>query len=138
MSFLPPSNQAGLLAGIYLVNFVVPTVGIAYHFAAVNTCGRTKRAFSTTLTAFSFGLGCIISPQTFQAHDAPRFLPAKITVLVTQGAAAVAAVVLFGYYSWSNSRRRQLRSAMQEDAGSGDEDLVDVTDRSNVAFTYST
>ena len=136
MSFLPKTNQAGLLAGIYMVNFIVPTVMIAYQFAAANTAGRTKRAFSTTLMAFSFGVGNIIGPQTFRAQDAPQYLPAKITVLVTQSAGAVLAVLLFGYYKWSNYRRKQRRSASQEASGSLVEDQCDVTDRKNLAFSY--
>ena len=136
MSFLPQNNQAGLLAGIYTVNFIVPTVMIAYQFAAANTSGRTKRAFSTTLMAFSFGVGNIIGPQTFRAQDAPRYLPAKITVLVTQSAGAVLSVVLFGYYKWSNSHREQRRSAARDDLGSLVDDLCDVTDRKNAAFSY--
>lgn len=136
MSFLPQGNQAGLLAGIYLVNFIVPTVMIAYQFVAANTAGRTKRAFSTTLMAFSFGVGNIIGPQTFRAKDAPQYLPAKITVLVTQCAGAVLAVALFGYYTWSNSRRRQTRLAAQDGVGLSARDQDDTTDRKDPAFRY--
>lgn len=136
MSFLPQSNQAGLLAGIYMVNFIVPTVMITYQFTAANTSGRTKRAFSTTLMAFSFGVGNIIGPQTFRAQDAPQYLPAKITVLVTQSAGAVLAVVLFGYYQWSNNRRGQRRPTVRDDLGPLVEDQCDVTDRKNAAFRY--
>jgi MFS family permease len=136
MSFLPKSNRAGLLAGIYMVNFIVPTVVITYQFAAANTSGRTKRAFSTTLMAFSFGVGNIIGPQTFRAQDAPQYLPAKITVLVTQSAGAVLAVLLFGYYKWSNSRRKQQQSAARDDDGPLVGDQCDVTDRKNASFRY--
>jgi hypothetical protein len=136
MSFLPKSNKAGLLTGIYLVNFIVPTVMIAYQFTAANTSGHTKRSFSTTLMAFSFGVGNIIGPQTFRAQDAPQYLPAKITVLATQCAGAVLAVALFGYYTWSNSRRAHTRSATQCDVSSSDEDVNDVTDRKDPNFRY--
>lgn len=136
MSFLPQSNQAGLLAGIYMVNFIVPTVMITYQFAAANTSGRTKRAFSTTLMAFSFGVGNIIGPQTFRAQDAPLYLPAKITVLVTQSAGAVLAVVLFGYYKWSNYRRNQRPSGAGDDVGPLVEEKCDVSDRKNATFRY--
>lgn len=136
MSFLPQSNQAGLLAGIYMVNFIVPTVMVTYQFAAANTSGRTKRAFSTTLMAFSFGVGNIIGPQTFRAQDAPQYLPAKITVLVTQSAGALLAVVLFGYYKWSNYRRNQRRLDARDELGPLVEDQCDVTDRKNATFRY--
>jgi hypothetical protein len=136
MSFLPKSNKAGLLTGVYLVNFIVPTVMVAYQFAAANTSGHTKRSFSTTLMAFSFGVGNIIGPQTFRAQDAPQYLPAKITVLATQCVGAVLAVVLFGYYTWSNSRRAHVRPATQCDVSPSGEDLSDVTDRKDPNFRY--
>ena len=57
------------------------------------------------LIAGSFGVGNIIGPQTFQARDAPGYIPAKIAVLATQAAAAGVAAVLFGYYVWANKRK---------------------------------
>ena len=109
LSFLPSSkghaNKAGLLAGIYLVNAVVATLIIIYQWTASNVAGHTKRVFAMALISGSFSVGNIIGPQTFKARDAPQFIPAKITVLATQGAGAVVAFVLFGYY-WRENRRR--------------------------------
>lgn len=105
MSFLPATNQPGLLTGVYLVNFIVPTVMLTYQLVAVNTANHTARAFGATVMAFSFGVGNIIGPQTFRAEDAPKYLPAKITVMATQFASIVLAVILFGYYRWSNKCR---------------------------------
>jgi hypothetical protein len=136
MSFLPKSNKAGLLTGVYLVNFIVPTVMIAYQFTAANTSGHTKRSFSTTLMAFSFGVGNIIGPQTFRAQDAPQYLPAKITVLATQCAGAVLAVVLFGYYTWSNFQRQKSSPTGQNDGGSSVGDQKNLTDRKDPTFRY--
>lgn len=136
MSFLPKHKQGGLLAGVYLVNFVVPTVIITYQWTAANVAGHTKRAFSTTLMGAAFGVGNIIGPQTFQAKDAPNYIPAKSTVLATQGAAAVLAVVLFGYYVWANARRdREEVAAVREDVS----DVVvwsNLTDKENRSFRY--
>jgi hypothetical protein len=84
MSFLPSNSQPGLLTGVYLINFIVPTVMLTYQMVAV--------------IAFSFGVGNIIGPQTFRVEDAPNYLPAKITVIATQFASIVLAVVLYGYY----------------------------------------
>jgi predicted MFS family arabinose efflux permease len=109
MSFLPQSNVAGRLVGIYLVSFITPTVMIVYDWTAANTktLSRTARSYSVTLMGFSFGVGNIIGPQTFRAQDAPQYLPAKITVLITQSISAVLAIVLAIYYVRSNTRREQ-------------------------------
>ena len=60
---------------------------------------------AVALISGSFSVGNIIGPQTFQARDAPGYVPAKITVLATQAAAAGVAAVLFGYYVWANRRK---------------------------------
>lgn len=131
MSFLPKENKGGLLTGIYLVNFIVPTVMITYQYTAANVSGHTKRAFSTSLVAAAFGIGNIIGPQTFQARDRPEYLPAKITVLATQGSAAVLAVILVTFYVWSN-RRRARRPTDSEVSN-----WTDVTDQDNKTFRYT-
>ena len=58
-------------------------------------------------------MGNIIGPQTFQARDAPGYIPAKITVLATQAAAAGVAAVLFWYYVWANKlKEKEMPSAV--------------------------
>ena len=142
MSFLPQTNQAGLLAGIYMVNFIVPTVMIAYQFAAANTSGRTKRAFSTTLMAFSFGVGNIIGPQTFRAHEAPRYISAKATILGVNGSAVILTVLLRLLYGYRNRESIKLREARLEALSRGElsmQDLVeeeDMSDLTDPTFVY--
>jgi hypothetical protein len=72
MSFLPNSNRAGLLAGIYLVNSIVAVLVIVFNWLSANVAGHTKRSMSMSLVAGAFSIGNIIGPQTFQAKDAPK------------------------------------------------------------------
>ena len=95
-------NRAAQLAGIYLVNAITATLIIIYQWTASNVAGQTKRVVAVALVSGSFGVGNIIGPQTFQARDAPGYIPAKIAVLATQVAAAGVAGVLFFYYVWAN------------------------------------
>ncbi|CAI7664789.1 unnamed protein product [Penicillium bialowiezense] len=135
LSFLPKSNTAGVLIGIYLVNAIVATLPILYQWTMANCAGHTKRAFASALVAGSFSVGNIIGPQTFQSRDAPDYRPAKIAVLATQAAAAVLSVLLFVYYRWQNRRRDQTK-------GPVDENMIDetkwagLTDRQNPSFRY--
>ncbi len=109
--------------------------------------GQTKRVVSVALVSGSFSVGNIIGPQTFQARDAPRYIPAKITVLATQAAAAGVAGVLFGYYVWANRRKDKAVSlngpvAVEDHRGSrqieGTEQRLweDRTDKENEMFRY--
>lgn len=139
MSFLPNSNTAGLLIGVYLVNAIVAPLPIIYHWTAANCAGCTKRAFASALVAGSFSIGNIIGPQTFQAKDAPEYRPAKIAVLATQAAAAGVAVVLFAYYVWENKRRDARKAAsgeMYDDDASHETAWAGLTDKENKSFRY--
>ena len=135
MSFLPQSNTAGVLIGVYLVNSIVATLPILYQWTMANTAGSTKRAFASALVAGSFSVGSIIGPQTFQDKDAPEYRPAKIAVLTTQAAAAVLSIVLFLYYRWENRRRDQ--KGVQSEGSLDDTMWAGLTDRQNASFRYA-
>ncbi|OJJ96084.1 hypothetical protein ASPACDRAFT_1907172 [Aspergillus aculeatus ATCC 16872] len=135
LSFLPKSDKAGVLIGIYLVNAIVATLPILYQWTMANCAGHTKRAFGSALVAGSFSVGNIIGPQTFQARDAPEYRPAKIAVLATQAAAAVMSAVLFAYYKWEN-RRRDRKYGKVEDAMVEEAKWAGLTDKQNSRFRY--
>ncbi|KAK1762510.1 allantoate permease [Phialemonium atrogriseum] len=146
MSFLPISNRAGCLAGIYLVNAVVAPLPVFYQWTASNFAGATKRALAAAVVSGSFSLGNIIGPQTFQARDAPGgYRPAKLAVMGTQAGCAAVTVTLFAYYVWEN-RRRGLAGkrgvedgdgVVGEDAYLEREAWARMTDRENRRFRYS-
>ncbi|KAF4925016.1 Thiamine pathway transporter THI73 [Colletotrichum viniferum] len=135
MSFLPVSNRAGCLAGIYLVNAVVAPLTVFYAWTAANFGGATKRAFAAAIVSGSFSLGNIIGPQTFQARDAPDYRPAKIAVMGTQAGCAVVTLALYAYYRWENKRRGAKQQS--EDAFMAPEVWASMTDKENKQFRYS-
>ncbi|GAB7347681.1 hypothetical protein MBLNU459_g5248t1 [Dothideomycetes sp. NU459] len=136
MSFCKKSNHGGVLAGIYLVNAIVATLPIVYAWTAANVAGHTKRVFAMALISASFSAGNIIGPQTFQAKDAPQYYPAKITVLATQAAGAVLAVVLYGYYRFINARRDRMFGVMSDTDELSKEKWTNLTDRKSAQFRY--
>lgn len=140
MSFLPSRNRAGLLAGIYMVNAITSTLMVIYQWTASNVAGHTKQSASVTLIAGSFSVGNIIGPQTFQAKDAPQYIPVKIIVLATQAGGALFAVILFLYYLWANKRKEAgcLGSGEGAVIAKNDEDgkWENLTDRQNKLFRY--
>ncbi|KAK3314317.1 major facilitator superfamily domain-containing protein [Apodospora peruviana] len=136
MSFLPVTNKVGILAGIYLVNAVVAPLFIFYNWTVCNVAGATKRAFAVSAFTCVFSIGNIISPQTFQARDAPEYRPAKITVLATQAGAALTTFLLFLYYVWQNKSRNSSESETEE-AFMSPEVWTRMTDRENKRFRYT-
>ncbi|EAQ88777.1 hypothetical protein CHGG_05396 [Chaetomium globosum CBS 148.51] len=135
MSFLPITNRAGCLAGIYLVNAVVAPLAIFYNWTVANIGGGTKRAFAAALISGSFSLGNIIGPQTFQAKDAPEYRPAKIAVMGTQAGCALTTFLLFLYYVWQNKKRTS--EGEQEEAYMSPEAWANMTDKENKKFRYA-
>ncbi|KAK4154912.1 major facilitator superfamily domain-containing protein [Chaetomidium leptoderma] len=135
MSFLPITNRAGCLAGIYLVNAVVAPLAIFYNWTVANIGGATKRAFAAALISGSFSLGNIIGPQTFQAKDAPEYRPAKLAVMGTQAGCAITTFLLFLYYVWQNKKRTS--EGEKEEAYLSPEAWANMTDKENKTFRYT-
>ncbi|KAI4137222.1 MAG: hypothetical protein LQ341_005236 [Variospora aurantia] len=139
MSFAT-GTKAGQLAGIYLINTITATLIVIYQWTGSNVAGQTKRVISVALISGSFSVGNIIGPQTFQDKDKPQYIPAKITVLATQAAAALVAFVLFLYYAWANKRKHSPSAAavesMADGAQSGERLWEDVTDKKNPTYRY--
>jgi len=70
-------------------------------------------AVANALITASLCVGGIIGPQTFQAKDAPQYIPGKITVLAAQSMAIMVAVILRLYYGWQNSCKEKAGDAQQ-------------------------
>ncbi|KAK1761501.1 major facilitator superfamily domain-containing protein [Echria macrotheca] len=137
MSFLPTSNRAGCLAGLYLVNAVVAPLAVFYNWTAANFGGATKRAFAAAVVSGSFSIGNIIGPQTFQARDAPDYRPAKISVMATQAGCALVTFLLFLYYVWQNKKRQSAADSETEDSFMSPEVWARMTDKENKRFRYT-
>lgn len=135
MSFAT-KTQAAQLVGIYLVNGITAALIIIYQWTASNIAGHTKRVISVTLISGSFSVGNIIGPKTFEAKDAPQYIPAKITVLATQSAGALMAFVLFAYYVWANKRKEACPTDSLGDARGEEALWEDRTDKENKTFRY--
>ncbi|TKA72539.1 hypothetical protein B0A49_04233 [Cryomyces minteri] len=139
MSFASNHNRAAQLAGVYLVNAITATLIIIYQWTAANVAGQTKRVVAVALVSGSFSVGNIIGPQTFQAKDAPQYIPAKITVLATQAAGALVAGVLFLYYVWANKRKNAVKPGIKSVGSDGlsEQHLWEnQTDKENKTFRY--
>ncbi|KAG8528465.1 uncharacterized protein KY384_007383 [Bacidia gigantensis] len=127
-------GKAPQLAGIYLVNAITATLIVIYQWTASNVAGHTKRVIAVALISGSFSVGNIIGPQTFQAKDAPKYTPAKITVLATQAAGAVMSFVLFSYYVWANKRRSATPVETVVEGEHMEQLYADQTDKENKTF----
>ena len=129
--------------GIYLIVCIYSISTIVQQWSMANVSGHTKRSVMATLMTACYGLGGIIGPQTFQDKDkASNYLPAKITILVTQATCAVLFLILWRYYVWENKRRDKLyrtEETLEDDTGAKvttEESWGGLTDRQNKRFRY--
>ncbi|KAI0456323.1 putative allantoate permease [Xylaria acuta] len=136
-------SQGGVLAGIYLINFVVAPLALVYALAGVNIQGYTKKVTVNAVVAVGFGIANIIGPQTFLSWEAPGYISAKITIFAANGAVIVVATILRLLYGWRNRPRLKKRQVELDSLSSG---LIDIraleklegqeTDIGNKAFVY--
>jgi MFS family permease len=131
MAFLPADNKNGKLIGNYLTNCIGSSLPLLYSWVAANVAGHTKKVTMNAILLMSFCLGNIIGPLTFRQSDAPDFVPAKITIIVTCGFAVAMTLVLRWYYVTENRRRD---GVVEE--GRVDEEFLDLTDKENRHFRY--
>ncbi len=109
---------------------------------AANTAGHTKKVTLNAVLLMSFCLGNILGPLTFQARDAPAFLPAKVAIVATTALAVVLVLALRTLLAWENARRDRgdafglvAAGRKGEDRGA-DRNFLDLTYRENGAFRY--
>lgn len=135
MSFLPKSNQGGLLAGIYLINFITCPYALAISWSASNVSGSTKKiGMQAVFISIGFALGNITGPLSYRHQDAPDYIPAKISMLATQAVSVVLALLIAGIYYIRNKKRdRQVREEVDETENA----WADMTDFENKHFRYS-
>ena len=140
MSF--ENSQAGALAGVYLINFCVAPLAIIYAWAGSNTQSYTRKVSVNVIIQIGFSAANIIGPQTFRAHETPRYISAKATILAVNGSAVLLTVLLRLLYGYRNRESTKMREARLRALSRGEirmQDLVeeeDLSDLTNPAFVY--
>lgn len=88
------------------------------------------------LTTHSTGTGNIIGPQTFRPKDAPRYVPAEITIIVCYSLCLLD--ILFIHF-WC-VRQNKIKERKRADPGYvklENQEWLDLTDRENAEFVYT-
>jgi ACS family allantoate permease-like MFS transporter len=84
----------------------------------------------------SSSVGNIIGPQTFRPKDAPRYIPAEITIICCWGVCLVDMLFIYWYCRRQNAKKAVLR-AQPEYVKLENQEWLDLTDRENPEFVYS-
>ncbi|CAG8972763.1 hypothetical protein HYALB_00006855 [Hymenoscyphus albidus] len=133
---LPLSVPQGRLAGYYLTQ-ASPTGFVALlSLIATNVAGYTKKTTVGALYLIAYCLGNIIGPQTFRPKDAPRYVPAEITIICCLAVCILDLIFIHFYYvrmNKKNAARRLAPGYRKLDK----QEFLDLTDRENPEFIYT-
>jgi hypothetical protein len=99
--------------------------------------GSTKKITVSCIQTIAYTVGNIISPQTFQAKDAPEYLPAKISICILY----FIVTLDLGLIWWISQRENRRRDEQKEALGEAyvvpeNHEFLDLTDRENPEFRY--
>ena len=134
MAFLPGESKVGKLIGNYLTNCIGASLPLLYSWVAANYAGHTKKVVMNAILLMSFCLGNIIGPETFRNGDAPEYIPAKISIVVTTGVAICLALLLRVMYGIENKKRDRRGDGLEHKVN---QEFLDLTDRENREFRVS-
>ncbi|KAK4233458.1 putative MFS allantoate transporter [Achaetomium macrosporum] len=133
---LPLSNNVGRLIGYYMTQ-ASPTPFVALlSLVSSNVAGYTKK---TTVAAFyliGYCVGNIIGPQVFRPEDAPRYVPAEITIIVCWGVCLLDLYFICWWYRRQNAKKAEAR-ADPSYVRLENQEWLDLTDTENPEFEYT-
>jgi MFS transporter, ACS family, allantoate permease len=133
---LPLGKSSGRLAGYYLTQ-ASPTPFVAIlSLIATNVAGYTKKTTIAALYLIGYCVGNIIGPQTFRPKDAPRYVPAEITIIACWGVCLLDLCFMYFWYRRCNRLKEQERQAPGYVKIEGQE-WLDLTDKENSEFVYA-
>ncbi|KAJ9143862.1 Allantoate transporter [Pleurostoma richardsiae] len=131
---LPRDNLAGQLVGLYILyTYWAPYVTLVSIYQA-NIAGHTKKIVLYAWFYISWTTGNIIGPQTFRADQAPAYTGGMVAMVVCY-IVAIFAILAYGALCHMDNKKR---AAAIESRLAAEQDWLDLTDKQNQGFKYTT
>ncbi|KAE8160469.1 major facilitator superfamily domain-containing protein [Aspergillus tamarii] len=132
------TDKAPALVGYYLTGGIPIGWTTILGLTSTNIAGSTKKITVSCIQTIAYTVGNIISPQTFQAKDAPEYLPAKISIVILY----VLVTLDLCLIRWLSIRENRRRDQEKEALGNAyivpqNHEFLDLTDRENPEFRYA-
>ncbi|KAE8442002.1 hypothetical protein EG329_003938 [Mollisiaceae sp. DMI_Dod_QoI] len=132
------TEKAPALVGYYLSGGIPIGWTTILGLTSTNIAGSTKKVTVACIGTIAYTVGNIISPHTFQAKDAPRYLPAKISIVILYFLITVDLYAIRWLAARENKRRDERRVALGDAyVVEKNHEFLDLTDRQNLEFRYS-
>ncbi|KAF9693610.1 hypothetical protein EKO04_008186 [Ascochyta lentis] len=131
------TNKVPALIGYYFSGGIPIGWTTILGLQASNVAGSTKKVTVSVIGTIAYTIGNIISPQTFQSKDAPRYLPAKISIVILYVLITLDLVLIRWLFVRRNKQRdEEKRVKSGEWKVEGNHEFLDQTDLDNIEFRY--
>ncbi|KAA8647812.1 hypothetical protein EYZ11_010428 [Aspergillus tanneri] len=132
------TDKAPALVGYYLSGGIPIGWTTILGLTSTNVAGSTKKITVSCIQTVAYTVGNIISPQTFQAKDAPEYLPAKISIVILYFLVTVDLCIIRWMFVRENRKRDQEKAALGDAyVVQQNHEFLDLTDRENREFRYA-
>jgi len=132
------TEKAPALVGYYLSGGIPIGWTTILGLTSTNVAGSTKKVTVACIQTIAYTVGNIISPHTFRSKDAPRYLPAKISICIIYFLITVDLYVIRWLAVRENGKRDKEREEKRESyVVEKNHEFLDLTDRENQEFRYS-
>lgn len=91
-----------------------------------------------SLATIGYAAGNLIGPQTFRSNESPKYATSVIAMLVSYCACMLILMVYWLVGSWENKRRDRKYGKPEEVHEGTNEGFVDITDKKQREFRYTT
>jgi ACS family allantoate permease-like MFS transporter len=131
------TNKVPALIGYYFSGGIPIGWTTILGLQASNVAGSTKKITVSVIGTIAYTIGNIISPQTFQSKDAPRYLPAKISIVILYVLITLDLILMRWFFVRRNRQREEEKAAKGEDwKVEENHEFLDQTDLVNREFRY--
>lgn len=133
---LPLSQPTGRLVGYYLTQASPTPFVCLLSLISSGIAGTTKKTTVAALFLIAYCVGNIIGPQVFRPADAPRYVPAEITIIVCWVMCLGILGFIYAWCRWQNKMKERVRNAPGY-VKLENQEWLDLTDRENPEFMYT-
>lgn len=102
----------GRLIGYYMTQANPATGATVLSLISSNVAGHTKKTTVAAIYIIGYCAGNIIGPQTFRPKDAPRYVPAEITMMICYALCVVDLLFISWWYRRENRRKSVIRDSV--------------------------
>ena len=101
------------LIGYYMTQTNPATGATILSLISSNVAGSTKKTTVAALFLIGYCAGNIIGPQTFRPKDAPRYVPAEITMMICYALCVVDLIFISWWYRRENRKKAAIRDSIE-------------------------